>query len=287
MATLIEVRNRIQGVKNTQKITRAMKIVAATKLRKNENAQRALKPLANEIDSILKEVGVYKRPDAHPLMVARPKVQRVGYVVIASDRGLCGAFNANLFRQLLPKFEEVSNQDKEVVLYVIGLKALRFFEGHSFEIAYSATKIDKEDKVEVAEALVNKLRTDYESGVIDEANIIYNQFSSAANFGYAEKNFLPIVFPGAKKEDVEPIYENSFKGVLSTALPMYLKNVLLSTVLESMAAEEASRMLAMDYATENSKTMIGELSLFYNRTRQATITREISEIVGGAEALNT
>ncbi len=120
---------------------------------------------------------------------------------------------------------------------------------------------------------------------IDECHVIYNEFRSAGSFGYVLQPFLPVRLPEAQKKDVEFIYENSYAEVIGTALPLYLEEVLLSALLESQTAEEASRMLAMDYATENAKTLINDLTLFYNRTRQAVITKEISEIVGGAEAL--
>ena len=285
MATLNEVKARIQGVKNTQKITRAMKIVAATKLRKNERVQRSLKPYSAEIEAVLQEIAIYDRPDIHPLLAPKKRVKRIGTIVIASDRGLCGAFNGNLFRKTQEVFDLEWRKDKENVLYLIGLKALRYFSRQALKIGYEKTRVEKTDRRNLAKEYAEKIAQDYLDGEIDEVRIIYNQFRSAGSFGFQEKQFLPIRVEGNKKKDVEFIYENSYREVLETVIPYYLENVLLQCVLESAASEEASRMVAMDYATENAQTLIGELTLFYNRTRQAVITREISEIVGGAEAL--
>jgi F-type H+-transporting ATPase subunit gamma len=285
MATLTEVRLRIQGVRNTQKITRAMKIVAATKLRKNERLQRALKPYAKGLESLLQEVAVYSRPDAHPLLVPKKSVKRVGFIIVASDRGLCGAFNGNLFRRAQGLFEEERKKGREVVLYILGLKALRYFARHAYQVMYNRTRVEKEAKRDLVKEFITHITNDFLKNEIDECRLIYNEFRTVGSFGFASKQLLPVRLEGAQKKDVESIYENSYSEVLGKALPLYMENILLSALLESMTAEEASRMVAMDYATENAKTLVGDLTLFYNRTRQAVITKEISEIVGGAEAL--
>jgi len=284
VATLTEVRLRIQGVRNTQKITRAMKIVAATKLRKNDRFQRALKPYAKEIEALLREIAAYPRPDAYPLLVPKRAVRRVGFIVIASDRGLCGAFNSNLFRQAHAALEEEKRKGHEVVLYALGIKALRYFERHGYRVVYSRVRVEKEARRALVEEFISRVSGDFMKDEIDECHLIYNEFRTVGSFGFTSKKFLPVHFEGIGK-DVEFIYEDSYSEVLGKALPLYMENSLLLAVLESMTAEEASRMLAMDYATENAKTLMGDLTLFYNRTRQAVITKEISEIVGGAEAL--
>jgi len=287
MATLTEVRLRIQGVKNTQKITKAMKIVAATKLRKCERAQKAVKPFAHEIESLLHEIAVFDRPDTHPLLTPRTRVQRVGFVVVSSDRGLCGAFNANLFRKTHQAIEEERAKGREVVLYLLGLKGVRFFTRHPYPVSFQKVRFDKEDKKVLVAECASKVREDFLAGVIDECSLVFNEFRSAGSFGYALKQYLPVRLEGSRKEDVDFIYEESYGAVINAAVPLYMENLLLSAILQSMTSEEASRMLAMDYATENAKTLIGDLTLFYNRTRQAAITKEISEIVGGAEALRS
>lgn len=287
MATLTEVRLRIHGVRNTQKITRAMKIVASTKLRKNERLQRALKPYAQELETLLQEIAVYTRPDVHPLLVPKKTVRRVGFIVISSDRGLCGAFNGNLFRKTQIAFDEEVQKGHEPILYVLGLKALRYFGRHSYPVAHSVIRIEKEDRRALVREFISRITEDFRKGEIDECRLIYNEFRTVGSFGFVSKQLLPVRLEGAEKTDAEFIYENSYGEVLGEALPRYLENTLLSALLQSMTAEEASRMLAMDYATENATTLMEDLTLFYNRTRQAVITKEISEIVGGAEALRS
>jgi len=285
MATLTEVKNRISGVKNTQKITKAMKIVAATKLYKYEKLGKTLKPYAYEIEKLLREIASYKRFDAPPRMISREAVKRVGYIIISSDRGLCGAFNSSLLKSAEAAIKEQEAKGREVALYVLGSKGLRFFERAGRKIVYSKTRTEKESKRSIALDLAAKVTQDFLNKDVDRVRVAYSQFRSVASFGYSEFLFLPTQVKGSQKTDVEPLYEDNYREVLDAMLPLYMENVLYSAILQSMASEEASRMLAMDYATENANTLIGELTLFYNRTRQAAITKEISEIVGGSEAL--
>lgn len=285
MPTLKEVKIRIEGVQNTQKITRAMKIVAATKLKKREREMKKSRLYSEKLQYLLENLIRYAYHPDHILLKEKRNVNRTGVLVIASDRGLCGAFNSNLFR----KTHEVLTERKKIVnpaLITVGKRTRDFFKRTDFEIIHSEVHIEKETGRQVADRLSDMMVKMYMEDTIGNWIIISNQFTNKINFEYSQDTLIPVTIPRqTHRDDSLYRFEDSQTDVLEYMVPRFVSDQIYKRLIESQTAEEMARMMAMDYATENAEELIGELTLFYNRTRQQVITKEISEIVGGAEAL--
>ncbi len=288
MATLKEVQLRIEGVKNTQKITRAMKIVAATKLKKWEKERKEFGVYAEELEKFIQLTLRYTYHPRHSLLASTSmkKVGACGLVVIASDRGLCGSFNSAILRQAADEIKKVYSS-KKVRLVLIGKRAYDFFKKSGYEVLFKATDIEKFDRFKLSDEISKIMVESFMEGKVDSWSVMSNKFHTRTSFGYAHTDIIPVALKddGKKRDDSLFIYENDPEDVLEYLLSKYIGDQLYNLILESQNAEEFSRMMAMDQATENADELIGELTLFYNRTRQMVITKEISEIVGGAEAL--
>jgi F-type H+-transporting ATPase subunit gamma len=285
MATLKEVQQRIHGVSNTQKITKAMKIVAATKLKKLEREKKGVSGYSQKLEQMLQNVIRFGYHPRHPLMLERTQGGKCGLIVIGSDRGLCGGFNSNLFRQTLTYIKtHVSCPHMELI--TVGKKTYDFFKKEGMTIAHSIVNYEKKDRRQIVDDITKVIVTSYMEGKFDSWGVISNRFSSKVAYGFNHDEVIPVTLhEGESREDSLYVFEDSLDAVLEYIIPKYISDCLYRSILESQNAEELARMMAMDQASENAEEMIGDLTLFYNRTRQQVITNEISEIVSGAEAL--
>jgi len=286
MATLREIRRRIAGVKSTQQITKAMKMVAAAKLRRAQENILAIRPYAYDLRRMIWHlINSAPEPEGMELLQVRP-VERVLLVVVTSDRGLCGAFNANIIRTAVQRVKQY--EDKDVELFTVGRKSYDFFRKRDYKIYDKRINFFNALSFEDALAISRTLVSVYTSGEFDRIEIIYNEFKSAIQQNLITEQFLPFVAEEHDDEDtlnVDYIYEPDAHTILNTVIPKNLNIQIWRILLESNAAEQGARMTAMDNATENAEEIKSKLTLHYNRARQAAITKEISEIVGGAEAL--
>jgi F-type H+-transporting ATPase subunit gamma len=293
MASLRDTRKRIKTVKNTQKITKAMKMVSAAKLRRAQDRVLAARPFADKIAQTA--AAVAKRAEAqgeapHPLLVTRPGAKQGGTVellVITSDRGLCGAFNSNVVRRALRYRFDHKDTHKEVKIASVGRKAAEAMKRE--KIAVRSDNVGLLDRIsfQAAAELAFTYAEAYVAGEIDALHLVYNEFVNAATQRVVVAQVLPIE-PAELKEGetlIEYEYEPSRDELLASLLPRQLATRIYRALLESNAAEHAARMSAMDNASKNAKEMVDTLTLDYNRARQASITKELMEIIGGAEAL--
>lgn len=288
MANLKIIRKRIASVKNTQKITRAMKMVAAARLRRAQQAIVELRPYAVKTMDVLSALAarVEEEEEAHPLL-ARREPKNVMLVVLTSDRGLAGAFNANINKAAYKRWQSLEKDGSSVSFAVIGRKGRDYLRRRKATIDKDFTGIFEDLSVEKAGEIARYIVDSYTRHELDAVYLVYNQFKSAISQDVVVEPLLPIE-PMATGEDLGPvdfIYEPNRRALLDTLLPMYVEIELYRALLESVASEHGARMTAMDAATNNAKDMIGKLTLEFNRARQAAITKELMEIIGGAEAL--
>ncbi len=288
MATLRQIRNRIRGVRKTQKITRAMKVVAATRLGRVQKRLFASRPWVDRIKELLTNV-IEVAEDVviqdTPLLRKEEKgpINSV-LIVITSDRGLCGAFNSNTNRFALDFIE--SKAQGEVKLVVVGLKGKRYFEGLGLNIILQYPLVGTLGLDEIAKEIATKVIELFITEEIDQAYILYNEFRTFLAGKITLEKVLPIEPPRKRAiGKIDYLYEPNFKEVIESLIASTFKGVVYRALLESQTTEEAARMMAMDYATENAEEIIADLTLSYHRKRQEAITREMIEIVSGAEAL--
>lgn len=281
MAGVRDIRRRIRSVSNMQQITKAMKMVAAAKLRRAQEKVIASRPYAKQIQDVLARLVQVQSEISHPLLEQRP-VKRIGYILITSDRGLCGGFNANLIRLTRGILEE--QKEAETGLVAVGRKGNDYFGRRSAEIISRFTGLGDNPDFGQARKIAGEIIGLYTSGEVDEVYLVYSKFVSVLTQEPTVAKILPIE-PSEEETPGEYIFEPSPVEMLEQLLPTYLESQIFSALLESKASEMGARMTAMDSATENAKEMIDKLTLAMNRARQAAITKEISEIVGGAAAL--
>jgi F-type H+-transporting ATPase subunit gamma len=287
MATLRDIRRRIQSVKSTQQITKAMKMVSAAKLRRAQDRIFRARPYAYELGNIIGHLAGITESDSHALLQLRT-VQTVGIVVVTSDRGLCGAFNMNIIRRALEEIKIIQGEGQAVKLILIGRKAADFFRRQNHEIIAEHSELFNALSFDQAIRIAQEVTGLYRGGGVDRVAVVYNEFKSAVQQNLRVENLLPIE-PVETESVKRPnyIYEPDPDALIDVLLPRQLNIQLWRILLESNAAEHGARMTAMEVATENAQEMIGTLTLHYNRVRQASITTEILEIVGGAEALKS
>ncbi|TFH02326.1 MAG: ATP synthase F1 subunit gamma [Calditrichales bacterium] len=286
MATLREIRTRIASVKSTQQITKAMKMVAAAKLRKAQEKIIAARPYVSKMQGIVGHLVGKLENGQHPLLVSR-EIEKVLLVIVTSDRGLCGGFNANLIRHALKKINTYA--DKEVSIYVVGKKGYEFFSRRDYRMFNSKINIFNHLNFQDALEIAREITQAYMDGQFDQVDLVYNAFKSAVSQNLTVEQFLPFKAAGEASEKetslVDYLYEPTKGEILDIILPKQLNVLIWKILLESNASEQGARMTAMESATDNAEDLISNLTLHYNRARQAAITKEISEIVGGAEAL--
>lgn len=284
MATLREIRRRINSISSTQQITRAMKMVAAAKLRKAQEQIFAARPYAYKIDEMIRHLITQLESVENPLLAIRPP-QRITLVVVTSDRGLCGSFNSNIIKRTLLQINE--HRDKEVSLICIGRKGYDFFRKRNYSIENHYINIFNQLEYLMAQEITAYLVKQYSQQKTDMVEVVYNEFKNAIQQTIIVEKYLPLTteeFSGEMKS-VDYIFEPDKMILLDSLLPKHLNLQSWRILLESNTAEQGARMTAMESATDNAGELISDLTLHYNKARQANITREISEIVGGAEAL--
>src|SRR3989338_9561303 len=285
MASLKSIKKRIGSVRNTQKITKAMKMVAAAKLRRAQNAAVNARHYTNAVRGLVHRIVLANRDLDHPLMRPSEKAARREYLVFTSDRGLCGGFNGNLLRKLGSTLETSRQEGLKGQCRVIGKKGKDYFKAKNWELAESVTGLYDSLNRGMAEDLAQIAVHRFEAGKTDEVYLVYNYFKSAMVQEVVFQKILPLSVEGAKERPIDYIYEPSAEVVLDKLLNESLVALIYQAFLESMASELAARMTAMDNATNNASDMIGYLTLQYNRARKASITKDLMDIVNGAEAL--
>jgi F-type H+-transporting ATPase subunit gamma len=289
MPSLREIRKRIRSVKSTQKITGAMKLVAASKLRRAQDSILSARPYSNELGAMLRRLAT--RADthgdeaAHPLLDLRP-LRRVLLVVITSDRGLCGAFNANILRRAERFLREQGGRFDHLEIATIGRKGRDYFKKRKVATVRDFPGVFNDLGYHRATEIGEGLCKEYMAHDLDAVFLLYNEFKSALTQRVVVQDLLPIVHEELPiGEDIDYLYEPDRRTVLDRLVPRYVSTIVWRALLESSASEQGARMTAMDSATKNAKELVARYTLQYNRTRQASITRELMEIVSGAEAL--
>ena len=293
MPTLREVRSRIGGVQKTQKITRAMKMVAAAKLRRAQSRIVAARPYARKMKELLEDLAQVPDLQASDLIAPRP-VKNIAIVVVTSDRGFCGAFNANVFRAVQAHFD-AQPPGVHASLLCVGKKGVDYFAKRGYNVTGRFIGVYGNLAFSWAQSFAGDLIARYRKGEFDRVDVVYNEFKSIAQQRVRVEQFLPISTPqqagatprAAVKRLPDYIYEPDRLSILFTLLPRHLNFQIWRILLESSTAEEGARMAAMENATENAREMISTLQLQYNKARQAAITKELLEVVSGAEALRS
>ena len=289
MANLRAIRKRISSVKSTQQITKAMKMVSAAKLRRAQDAINAARPYARKMREVVTAVAGRAAGDAHPLLTAR-EGKKLALLVVTSDRGLCGSFNSGLTRAVNRFIDGRRETHEEIVLFVVGRKGRDFFRRREVPIRHEYIGVLGSLSRHHAERIANDLVEGFLSEAFDEVRIAFNEFRSAISQVVRFEKLFPLAIErkdseGAIASGIDYLYEPSQKEILATLLPKYVETQIFRMLLESVAGEHGARMTAMDSATNNAVDMISRLTLQMNRARQASITKELMEIIGGAEAL--
>jgi len=291
MPSLIDIRRRIRAVKSTQQITKAMKMVAASKLRRAQERIQQARPFAAQMLRVLNSLASRVDPAAHPLLDERRELKAGGRAllfVITADRGLCGSFNTNVIKSSSSFI--VENRDRKVALGLVGRRGRDYFGRRGFEVCYEQVNLFAALKFADAQAMAKTAIDSFVKGEVDSVHLVYNEFKSVMQQRVVVEQLLPIprtVFndPAAATPIVEYKYEPSADQLFERLIPSHIEVQIYRALLESAAAEHAARMTAMDAATRNSAEMIEQLTLYMNKVRQAAITREIIEVVSGAQAL--
>lgn len=286
MASAKDIRVKIASIKNTQKITKAMEMVAASKMRRAKERMSASRPYADKIRVAIGHLNKANPDYRHPFLVARP-VKAVGLVIISTDRGLCGSLNVNLFRQALHVIREAQANKQEVSVCLIGSKAVQFFRRLNVPMLAQVTHLGDKPHVNDLIGTVKVMLDAYREGKIDRLLLLHNVFESTMSQKPRITQVLPAETQDSDRlqEHWDYIYEPSAADILDGLLMRYIESLVYRGAAENVACEMAARMVAMKSASDNAGTLIGELQLVYNKARQAAITKELSEIVGGAAAV--
>ena len=299
MASGREIKTKIKSTQNMRKVTRALEMVSASKIRKAQDLMKASRPYARAMRKVIAHVAQASTEFKHPFLVERADVARVAYVVVTTDRGLCGGLNSNLFRRVLPAIREWQDKGVQVDVVAIGQKAVQFFRRlKGVNLIGSATHLGERPKVEQLIGVIKVVLDAYTDGKLDRVFLAYNDFVNTMTQKPSVDALLPLPTVAAELEaqhvsgitleqshDWDYIYEPDPATVLEHVLGRYIESVVYQGVLENLASEHAARMVAMKAASDNASKVIAELTLSYNKARQAAITQEISEIVGGAAAV--
>ena len=282
-----EIKTKIKSVQNTRKVTRALEMVSASKIRKAQDRMKASRPYARAMKQVIGHLAQANTDYRHPYLVERKETKRVGYLIVSSDRGLAGGLNNNMFRKLLGEIRKWQEQGVEVDVVTIGQKASVFFRRVRVDMLASVTHLGDTPHLEQLVGVIKAMTDAYTEGRVDKVFLAYNDFVNTMVQRATFDQLLPV--PPADGQvahhDWDYIYEPSEKTVLDHVLTRYIESVVYQAVLENLASEHAARMVAMKSASDNATKLIGTLQLVYNKARQAAITQEISEIVGGAAAV--
>ncbi|WP_297486260.1 F0F1 ATP synthase subunit gamma [uncultured Photobacterium sp.] len=288
MASAKEIRNKIGSVQNTQKITKAMEMVAASKMRKTQEAMESSRPYAQTMRKVIGHLALGSLEYKHPYLEER-EAKRVGYIIVSTDRGLCGGLNINLFKQAINNVQTWTEKGAEVDLALIGAKATAFFNNYGGNVTAQVSGLGDSPTVDELIGTVGVMLKKYDEGQLDRLYLVYNKFVNTM----VQQPVIDQLLPLPKSEDEEMqrnhswdyIYEPEPKPLLDALLVRYVESQVYQGVVENLASEQAARMVAMKAATDNAGDLIDDLQLVYNKARQAAITQELSEIVSGASAV--
>lgn len=286
MAVAKEIRTKIRSIKSTQKITRAMEMISASKMRKAQDRMEVSRPYAKKIRGVVSHVGSSHPEYQHPFLKAR-EIKRAGFMIVTSDRGMCGGLNSNLLKTAITEMKKLSEQKVEIDLCLIGSKAEAFFKRIGGNIIANTAHLGDAPQITDLIGIVKVMLDSYSEGKLDALFIVHNEFVNTMTQRPKVLQLLPII-PGEEQELKhywDYIYEPSAKQLLEELLKRYIESQVYQAVVENIACEQAARMVAMKNATENASELINDLQLIYNKARQAAITQELAEIVGGAAAV--
>ncbi len=282
-----EIKSKIKSVQNTRKVTRALEMVSASKIRKAQDRMKVSRPYARVMRQVIGHLAQANSDYRHPYMIERKDVKRVAYVIVSSDRGLAGGLNNNMFRRLVTEFRKWQEQGVGIDVVTIGQKASVFFRRLDVNMLASVTHLGDVPKIDSLIGVIKVVLDGYSAGSIDRVFVCYNDFVNTMTQKPTFDQLLPL--PPAQteiaKHDWDYIYEPGSEEVLDHVLTRYVESLVYQAVLENVASEHAARMVAMKAASDNATKLIDTLNLIYNKARQAAITQEISEIVGGASAV--
>lgn len=288
MAGAREIRTKIASIKKTQKITRAMEMVAASKMRKTQDRMRASKPYATKIYEVVKHIARANSEYHHPFMDKR-EIKRVGVIVVTTDRGLCGGLNVNLLRECMRSFKQWKDEGRDISLGVLGRKGQAYFKRVGGNLIASLDHLGDKPSIGDLIGVVKVMIDAYYQGEIDSLHIVYNEFVNTMTQRPVNKQLLPLPKSEEDKKNMghhwDYIYEPDAKELLDALLERYIELQVYQAVVENIACEQAAKMIAMQSATDNAGDLIKQFQLAYNKARQAAITQELAEIVGGASAL--
>lgn len=282
-----EIKSKIKSVQNTRKVTRALEMVSASKIRKAQDRMKASRPYARAMKQLIGHLAQANSEFQHPYLVERENPRRVGYVIVSSDRGLAGGLNNNLFRKLLGEIRQWQERGVEVDVVTIGQKATVFFRRLKVQMLASVTHLGDTPEVEQLVGVIKVMLDAYTGGSLDRVFLAYNDFVNTMTQRAAFDQLLPLPASDESivKHDWDYLYEPDPETVLEHVLTRYIESLVYQAVMENVASEHAARMVAMKAASDNATKLIDTLNLVYNKARQAAITQEISEIVGGAAAV--
>lgn len=282
-----EIKTKIKSVQNTRKVTRALEMVSASKIRKAQDRMKASRPYARLMKQVIGHIAKANSEYVHPFLVERNEVKRVGYLIVSTDRGLCGGLNSQLFRRILADMREWQGKGVEIDVVCIGQKATAFFRRLKVNMTGSVTHLGEKPQIEQLIGVIKVMLDAYAGSNLDRVFLCYNDFINTMSQKPTQDRLLPL--PASEsletRHDWDYIYEPGAEVVLDDVLKRYVESLVYQAVLENLASEHAARMVAMKSASDNATKLIGTLNLIYNKARQAAITQEISEIVGGAAAV--
>ena len=282
-----EIKTKIKSVQNTRKVTRALEMVSASKIRKAQERMKSSRPYARAMKQLIGHLAQANSEYRHPYLVQRADIKRVGYIIVSSDRGLAGGLNNNMFRKLLVEFRGWQEKGVEIDVVTIGQKASVYFRRLKVDMLASVTHLGDVPHVEQLVGVIKVMLDAYTAGSVDKVFLSYNAFVNTMTQKASFDQLLPLPASETQmaKHDWDYLYEPDAETVLAHVLTRYVESLVYQAVMENVASEHAARMVAMKAASDNATKMIGSLNLVYNKARQAAITQEISEIVGGAAAV--
>jgi F-type H+-transporting ATPase subunit gamma len=282
-----EITTKIRSIENTRKVTSALEMVSASKIRKSQALINDTRPYGRMMRRVMGHMSKANPEYRHPFMIEREETKKVGYIIVSTDRGLCGGLNHNLFRLLLNDIGEWQGKGAQISLVTLGKKASAFFKNVNVEIAAHASDLGEKPQIEDLIGSVKVMLDAYREGTLDRLYIVYNDFINTMTQKPTLEQLLPL--PATDDEEIHDIwdyiYEPDAETLLDTVLVRYIESLVYQSVLENLASEHAARMIAMKNATDNAGELIDDLTLVFNKARQAAITQEISEIVSGAAAV--
>ncbi|KAA2283272.1 F0F1 ATP synthase subunit gamma [Arenimonas fontis] len=282
-----EIKTKIKSVQNTRKVTRALEMVSASKIRKAQDRMKASRPYARLMRQVIGHIAKANTEYTHPFMAERQQVRRVGYVIVSTDRGLCGGLNSQMFRRIVADMRQWQEKGAEVDVVCIGQKAATFFRRLKLNMAASVTHLGERPELARLVGVIKVMLDGYAEGRLDRVFLCYNDFINTMTQKPRQDQLLPLPPSDSleARHDWDYLYEPDPQTVLDHVMTRYIESLVYQAVLENLASEHAARMVAMKAASDNATKLIGTLNLIYNKARQAAITQEISEIVGGAAAV--